>query len=50
MHICQRDETSAVFGPAFENWQIVQGKVVAILDVMHDFLAWRIAHGFWARV
>jgi hypothetical protein len=48
--ICQRDGTAAVFGPAFDNRQIVQGKLVSIFDAMHDFLAWRITHGFWARM
>jgi hypothetical protein len=50
VHICQRDETAAIFGPAFEYRQIVQGKLVSIFDAMHDFLAWRITHGFWARM
>jgi hypothetical protein len=48
VHICQRDETSAVFRPTFDDRQIAQGKV--IFDAMHDFLAWRITHGFWARM
>src|SRR5207244_6944649 len=50
VHICQGDKTTAVFGPAFEDWQIVQRKVVSIFDEMHDFLAWGITHGFWASV
>jgi len=49
VHICQRDETSAVFRPAFEDRQIFQGKI-SIFHAMDDFLTRRIVYGFWARM
>src|SRR5207244_3332398 len=49
VHICQRDETSAVFRPAFEDRQIFQGKI-SIFHAMDDFLTRRIVYGSWARM
>ena len=40
MHIRQRDKTSTVFGPAFENWKIAQGETGSFsIQDLHDFLA-----------
>ena len=50
VHICQSDETSTVFRPAFEDRQIFQGKPFSVFDAMDDFLTRRIAYGFWARM
>src|SRR5262249_18426001 len=44
VHVGQRDETAAIFRPAFKYRQIVEGKVVSIFEAMHDFLAWGITH------
>jgi hypothetical protein len=50
VHICERDETSAVFRPTFDDREIFQGKAFSAFDAMDDFLTWRIAYGFWARM
>ena len=49
--IRQRDKTSTVFGPAFENWKIAQGETgrFSIQD-LYDFLASRFLDLLGARM
>jgi hypothetical protein len=50
MYVWQRDETPAVFRPAFEDGEIAQRKTAATLDFNHHFLARRVTHGFRPRM